>query len=410
MAASVAYVMAFSLATMLVRRQNCRLARLRDEGVVGGTTTQCEQSSEGGGRNRFLVLYPAYKEDAVIVHSVTTFLEQDYPKELYEVVVISDNMRKETNEALASLGVTVLEPSFEKSSKAKALQYAIGNSSFATNVLNYTDGNLKSYVIIMDADNVVSSDFLRLLSASCSEGHLAIQCHRTAKNADNDIAVLDGVSEEINNSIFRRGHNAVGLSSALIGSGMCFDYHWFADHVGELSTAGEDKELEAMLLKERVFIKYEADIYVMDEKVSGSDNFERQRLRWMTAQVQCLVSMLPYVPKAIATGNMNYIDKTVQQALIPRSILLVLIPVMIVLTGVVGIVGRHWEFWWVVGKWVLLLIVLLGALLIAIPKNMRKWSVLSKAMRVPRLASKMMKNVVRINTRNKEFLHTEHGR
>ena len=42
---------------------------------------------------RIVVLFPAYKEDRVIVASIQSFLEQDYPKELYEIIVISDQMR-----------------------------------------------------------------------------------------------------------------------------------------------------------------------------------------------------------------------------------------------------------------------------------------------------------------------------
>ena len=52
---------------------------------------------------RIVVLFPAYKEDRVIVASIQSFLEQDYPKELYEIIVISDQMRPETNDALAAL-------------------------------------------------------------------------------------------------------------------------------------------------------------------------------------------------------------------------------------------------------------------------------------------------------------------
>ena len=48
---------------------------------------------------RIVVLFPAYKEDRVIVASIQSFLEQDYPKELYEIIVISDQMRPETNDA-----------------------------------------------------------------------------------------------------------------------------------------------------------------------------------------------------------------------------------------------------------------------------------------------------------------------
>jgi hypothetical protein len=71
--------------------------------------------------------------------------------------------------------------------------------------------------------------FLSQLNILCSI-YDAIQCHRCAKNANNDVAVLDGTSEEINNTIFRKAHNRLGLSSALIGSGMCFKYDLFKEN------------------------------------------------------------------------------------------------------------------------------------------------------------------------------------
>ena len=161
--------------------------------------------------NKFLILYPAYKEDSVIINAVEQFLLQDYPKDLYTVIVISDHMRTETNERLRKLPITLLQPIFEKSSKAKAMQFAI-------EIINSDYDN----VVILDADNVVRPEFLSQLNILCSV-YDAIQCHRCAKNANNDVAVLDGASEEINNTIFRKAHNRLGLSSALIGSGMCFN-------------------------------------------------------------------------------------------------------------------------------------------------------------------------------------------
>ena len=76
----------------------------------------------------FLILFPAYKEDAVIVHSVRQCLEQTYPKEYYHIGVISDHMQDETNALLRQLPITLFTPQFEKSSKAKALHYAIEHS------------------------------------------------------------------------------------------------------------------------------------------------------------------------------------------------------------------------------------------------------------------------------------------
>lgn len=371
MALSVVYVAFFALISVFHRKKK------------EYSTYQLKQSS-------FLILYPAYQEDAVIQHSVRQFLEQNYPKDLFQVAVISDHMKDDTNLQLSQFPITLHILTFDKSSKARALQYA----------MQHTEKSY-DYVVILDADNVVLPDFLEQLNASCQKGYQAIQCHRCAKNSDNNIAVLDGASEEINNTIFRKAHNTVGLSSALIGSGMCFAFEWFKHHVNLLNSAVEDRELESHLLQEKVYIKFEENIHVFDEKVSNRDNFERQRLRWLNGQLQTLLIMLPNIPHAIATGNINYIDKTIQQALIPRSILLVLIPIF---SLIMLLLAPVWSI-----KWWALFLVLCISLYIAIPARMRNSTVFGKLTSFPRLALKMLKNLFRLNKNNKDFLHTTHG-
>ena len=337
---------------------------------------------------KFLILYPAYKEDRVITNAVEQFLLQNYPKDCYQLVVISDHMQPETNEYLRKLPITVLIPTFEKSSKAKAMQFAI----------NQVQGNFDN-VVILDADNVVRPEFLSQLNILCSV-YDAIQCHRCAKNANNDVAVLDGASEEINNTIFRKAHNRLGMSSALIGSGMCFDYELFKKNVFQLSTAGEDREMEALLLHQEVFIKYAPDIHVFDEKVSNQDNFQRQRMRWMTAQIQSLLSNLPKIPGALIHGKINFVDKTIQQALIPRSILIVLLGGISVF---MTIFMPSWcEKWWV------LFALLAVALFIAIPSQLRFRS-FAKVFAIPGLVLRMLKNILHIDHKNTDFIHTEHN-
>ena len=375
MACSVAYVAFFALVSLFPSR----------------TSKHQPSAISPQPSSSFLILFPAYKEDSVIVHSVRQFLEQTYPKGLYEVVVISDHMQDDTNELLRQLPITLLTPQFEKSSKAKAMQYAIKeiNGQF-------------DYIVILDADNVVLPDFLEQVNVSCQQGYQAIQCHRCAKNCDNDVAVLDGVSEEINNTIFRKAHNTIGLSSALIGSGMCFTFEWFKRNVNLLNSAVEDRELESLLLQEKVFIKFEENIHVFDEKVNNHENFERQRLRWLNGQLQTLLIMLPNIPHAITTGNINYIDKTIQQALIPRSILLVMIPLF---SLIMLCVAPVWSL-----KWWILFLVLCLSLYISIPSQMRNSTVFGKLSSFPALALKMLKNLFHLNKNNKEFLHTSHDK
>ena len=373
LACSVAYVVFFAFISLFYDK--------KDEIAIHASALHNRMA-------RFLILYPAYKEDRVIVNAIEQFLLQDYPTDLYMVAVISDHMQPETNDILQKMPITLLTPTFEKSSKAKAMQYAI----------NEVKGCFDN-VVILDADNVVRPDFLSQLNVLCTI-YDAIQCHRCAKNANNDVAVLDGASEEINNTIFRKAHNRLGLSSALIGSGMCFSYELFKKDVFQLSTAGEDREMEALLLHQEVYIKYAPDIHVFDEKVSSQDNFQRQRMRWMTAQVQSLLSNLPQIPGAIVHGKINFIDKTIQQALIPRSILIVLLTGISILMTL--IVPEWCEKWW------FLLGFLAMALFIALPRQLRLSS-FAKVFAIPGLVLRMLKNILHMDRKNTDFIHTEHN-
>ncbi len=348
-----------------------------------------EPTSDDIRQKKYLVIFPAYGEDKVILHTVKSFLLQHYPHDKYSVVVVSDHMLKETNTELSKLPITLLQPQFENSSKAKALQFAIDN----------IHDNFDN-IVILDADNIVQPDFLEKLNEICNQGFSAIQCHRCAKNAENQIAQLDGISEEINNSLFRKGHNNIGLSSALIGSGMCFDYLWFKAHVHLLSTAGEDREIEKMLLIEHIYIKYVEDIDVFDEKVGNEDNFQLQRQRWMSAQLNCLLSMMKNLPTSIVHLNVNYIDKTIQQMLIPRSMLLVGTFVWALLMSVFEM---SWAYKW----WGLFALTSLS-LWIAIPRKMRNGGLAQLITHLPRLTWRMMSNIRHIDSENREFIHTSH--
>ena len=135
---------------------------------------------------------------------------------MFDIIVISDQMQSATNELLRSLPIRLLIADYKDSSKAKALTMA----------MDAIDGIPYDVVVIMDADNL-TSHFLTAVNRAFDSGVRCTQAHRTGQNLNTDISVLDGISEEINNGIFRSGHNALGLSAALSGSGMAFEADWF---------------------------------------------------------------------------------------------------------------------------------------------------------------------------------------
>ena len=352
---------------------------------------QCKEHPDATVRKRFILLIPAYKEDAVIHTCVSSVLRQDYPSELYDVVVISDHMRPETNASLCKERITLIELHEKESSKAKALRIAI--ESIPDKAYNY--------VIILDADNFIPPHYLQELNKAVSQGFTAIQTHRKAKNMNTDTAILDAAIEEMNNSIFRKGHIRLDFSSALIGSGMAFDFQWFRENIVHTHSTGEDKELEELLLRQGIHIEYLDSLHTLDEKVQQPAALRNQRRRWIATQVFLALKMGRHLPVALKKRNGDYVLKTLQAFIPPRSILLGLIGLCALVVSIFSPVSSI--------KWWILFILLNGSLYIAIPRNMRGQYVGIILTQAPRFVIMMILNLFHLKGKAEKFNHTQHG-
>ena len=262
-------------------------------------------------QNRIVVLIPSYKQDNVIEQAVISVLSQAYPQRMFDVTVISDHQSEMTNMRLAQYPITLLTPNFAESTKAKSLQYAI---------LNLPEFKIYDIVLILDADNIIEQDYLQKVNDAFEiAATKAIQTHRISKNRDTTVARFGAIFEEINNAIFRRGHINMGLSSALAGSGTAYDFNWFKANVMKTKTAGEDKELEALLLRQEVFIDYFEDIYIYGEKKRTTTKLNQQRGRWVTQQFQNVIRNIKFLPGAIFRKQYDLADKIIQWMLLPRT-------------------------------------------------------------------------------------------
>lgn len=351
---------------------------------------------------RFVILFPAYNEDRVIISSVRSFLQQDYPQELFDIIVISDQMQDATNDTLRSLPIRLLIADYKESSKAKAMTMA----------MNAIKEEPYDVVAVMDADNLTSPDFLAEVNRAFDSGLQSIQAHRTGKNLNTDISVLDGISEEINNGIFRSGHNVLGLSAALSGSGMAFDAHWFRQNVAHLQTAGEDKELEALLLQQHIHTTYLAQLPIYDEKTQKQEAISNQRKRWIAAQFGALRSSSLNFMKALGEGNIDYCDKIFQWMLPPRLIQIAAVFGLTLLFTVLSIwqslQGGGYE-WMSAIKWWVLSIAQIAAMILPIPGYLFSKQLGKAIIKIPMLALTTIGNLFKLKGANKKFIHTEHG-
>ena len=343
-------------------------------------------------KRKILVLIPGFREDAVIIDVAKEALNQDYGTENYDVVIIADGFQPETIATLETIHVRVIEVNLEYSTKSRALNAALAQTD-----------NSYDVAVVLDADNIMAKDFLSRVNEAFCDGYLAVQGHRMAKNLNTPFAILDAVSEEMNNHIFRKGHRVLGLSSALIGSAMAFNYHYFKKMMKKVEVVGGfDKELEVRLLQKKHKIEYLPEAYVYDEKVPNAKVFTKQRRRWLSAQVHYFgKSFLPALRDLFLQGNIDFFNKALQFVLLPRIMLISLFFII----AVVYFFAAPLPLFLIT-----LALLALGILtfLLSIPRYFYNLRTLWALTRLPVGIILMFFSLLNIKGGNKEFLHTKH--
>ncbi|MCF0195871.1 MAG: hypothetical protein HUK03_01255, partial [Bacteroidaceae bacterium] len=196
---------------------------------------------------RFLIITTACEYDTSVEKTVKSVMAQDYDEENFDMIVVGDNLPTLMNMKLIQYPITFMRTKFENGSKLKALQYAVQNMS-----------PLKIYdiVVLIDPDETIGTQFLQKINRSYQIGYRMMQAHRTDFDRQTSSMIFATTFEEINNSIFRIGHNNMGFSSALIGSGFCADFNWFRENIFKLSSQYEEKEMEILLLQQRMYVDF----------------------------------------------------------------------------------------------------------------------------------------------------------
>ena len=344
--------------------------------AIAATVNRTDKYSESRVKHRFVILIPAYEDDDYILYSVKSFLQQDYPIDCFDIIVIADHLKTETNLQLARFPITLIKANFKKSSKTKSVKATMAQLQ---------EGQY-DIVVIMNADNVVEKNFLEEINNTYASGSNAIQAHRIHRERPTNIAVLNAIADEINNSVLRAGHVTLGLSASLNGSGTALDFNWFKENIRHLDDTDDEKAIESRLLRERIYVEYLNQTPVYTLKSSGKKKFYAERGSWIRAQYYSLFTNIGNLPKALFGGNFDYADRILQWFIFPRTILLGLIILFGILTIFVD--------WTSCIKWWGLLFALLFTMALAVP-NYLVDDKFNKAMKaIPFLAVGMIFNIL----------------
>jgi cellulose synthase/poly-beta-1,6-N-acetylglucosamine synthase-like glycosyltransferase len=363
--------------------------------AVAGKFVKGKKFATHANKKRIAVMIPCYKEDHIIINTAAKAAEHNYPAAFFKIVVIADKLQASTIENLKQIPVEVVE--VDVSMKSRSINMAL-------HTLNENDVEI---AVILDADNIMGDGCLEKINDAFNQGYVAVQCHRTAKNKNTPVALLDAISEEININLFRRGPAILGLSAAPIGSGMAFDFRLLKDIFSMdeiLNNPGEDREIDLQLMKRKIKMEFIDDAYVLDEKVANPAVFEKQRIRWLEAQVNH-VRRFFHDDMKDAPKTALYYNKFFQNLLLPRILFLLLFAILFLLLIVQWISSIQILYppaaWWIACMTLYAL-----TLFISIPAAYYTGNTIKALLHIPVLMFSMLKALFQMKKNRKEFLHT----
>ena len=250
---------------------------------------------------------------------------------------------------------------------------------------------------------MLAKGFLKKINDAFMNGAKAVQGRRVAKNLDTSFAVLDSCSEAINNNIFRKGANALGISSAVIGSGMAFEFDVLRNALSEISAiSGFDKPLQLKITESGIKILYLEDALIFDEKVDNSDAFRQQRKRWLLSQFIYLKEYFFKGLNQLLKGNLSYFNLAVANNLVPpRAFLIAGLPALCIAAWFIQLPLVFYTT-------VILFGVYFLSMIIAIPAELKNKKLLNALLQLPKAIVLMIGNLFRMKKAKKVFIHTIH--
>lgn len=243
-----------------------------------GSLKKYKSSARSAPRTRFCVLVPARNEENVVGHLVKSLTAQDYPRELFDVIVIPNNCTDATAEAALKAGAQVLDCDVPVKSKGDVLRFAFESLE---------NRGYDAYCIL-DADNLAAPGFLRAANDAIQAGWEVAQGHRDSKNpSDSWVAGDTSIFFWIMNRFYYRARSALGMSAALNGTGIVLSAALIKRLGWNMVTLTEDLEFTGLCAAEGVKIGFMDDAVVYDEQPAGIVDSIVQRRRWFKGGMQC---------------------------------------------------------------------------------------------------------------------------
>ena len=226
-----------------------------------------------GPTNHFLILVPAHNEEQLLPETLRNLSQLDYPHALYAVHVVADNCTDQTAE-LARRGGAVVHERTNESQRGKgyALQWLLQR-------LWQTD-EPHDAALILDADSIISPNFLRVMDVRLARGERVIQAYYAVRDPDRSWSVsLRYAALAVLHYLRPSGRMVLGGSMGLKGNGMVFAADILKRHEWSASIT-EDIEFHMALVLAGERAMFAPDAVVEAEMPQTLFGSHTQNTRW----------------------------------------------------------------------------------------------------------------------------------
>jgi cellulose synthase/poly-beta-1,6-N-acetylglucosamine synthase-like glycosyltransferase len=245
--------------------------------------------------HRFLILIPAHNEERLLPATLENLARLDYPAPQYEIHVVADNCTDQTATVAQQGGATVHErqaPS--QRGKGYALTWLL-NRLWAT----AQDTQVPTAFVILDADTVVSANFLRVMDAHLADGETVIQAYYAVRDPARAWAIsIRYIALAALHFLRPLGRMKLGGSVGLKGNGMVFAAETMQKHQWSAHLT-EDIEFHMQYILAGGRVTFAPDAVVEAEMPDTLHASQTQNARWERGRVEMARRYIPLLWQGI---------------------------------------------------------------------------------------------------------------
>ena len=229
---------------------------------------------------KIAVIIAARNEENVISHLIDSLKKQKYPEELYDIFVVPNNCKDNTEQVALNAHANIIECKEIVSSKGEVLKY-----TFEYMAKNHSE--YEAYCIF-DADNIVHPKFLSRMNDALCEGYRVAQGYRDSKNpSDTWISSCYSLYYWTQNYFFNKARMNMGWSSSINGTGFMIKKDVLEEIGFNTVTLTEDIEFAAICGINKIRIAFVNNAITYDEQPLTFKESWKQRKRWSIGTIQC---------------------------------------------------------------------------------------------------------------------------